>query len=195
MSQIKFESTVSELVSENYPYGYKLRTTKTDWLEFNPRKGFRHVSQTINPKTGRPNAPKRGTYNQIQLLGRDENGHVKGWATDLNGADEWKRCLPFISEHFHLFTIEQIKHIYLTWIFMSKVHLKAMAIYAGADVDKMLPLMEKAVKTAVRGVNSCTGGAHIENLFSEINSSIDYEALENTKTPGYNPFKVTSYGI
>ena len=68
-----YYSTSTKLVSENYPYG-NLRTTKTDWIEFKKGKGFRHMSQTINPKTGRLNNPKASTYYYIMLLGRDENG-------------------------------------------------------------------------------------------------------------------------
>jgi len=46
----------------NYPYGYTLKTTLFDTIEFNAKKGYRHVTQTINPKTGKLNAPKKSTY-------------------------------------------------------------------------------------------------------------------------------------
>jgi hypothetical protein len=44
----------------DYPYG-SLRCSIKFWLESNSR-GFRFCSQTINPKNGRVNAPKKSTY-------------------------------------------------------------------------------------------------------------------------------------
>lgn len=62
---------------ENYPYG-RLRCKIWYWLEHHPKFGVRFCSRTENPKTGRLNNPKRGTYH---LLGGamylDENNHVK----------------------------------------------------------------------------------------------------------------------
>jgi len=56
---MNYVKTTEKLISEDYPYGYTLRTTKFDFLEFKAGKGFRHVSQTINPKTARI-TPKTG---------------------------------------------------------------------------------------------------------------------------------------
>jgi hypothetical protein len=198
MSQIKFESTTSELISENYPYGYTLRTTKTDWLEFNPRKGFRHVSQTINPKNGKPNAEKKGRYLPIQLLGRDTAGHVKGWATRLNGADEWQKALPFLADNFALFTTEQLRGIYVHWLAMSKVTMYSLVTYRNSDLEKLKILFEPAVNLAVRGANSCDpkNSPMPENLFGEINKALDYAAIEATEDKDYKPFKtVVSFPI
>ena len=38
---------------------------------------MRHVTQTVNPKTGKPNKPKASTYSAVVRLYEDENGHVK----------------------------------------------------------------------------------------------------------------------
>jgi hypothetical protein len=46
----------------DYPYGRKVRCRIRYWLEKDPKKGFRFVSQTENPKTLRWNAPKKSTY-------------------------------------------------------------------------------------------------------------------------------------
>lgn len=46
----------------DWPYGSNLRTTATFAIETHPKRGQRAVRTTINPKTGKPTAPKPGTY-------------------------------------------------------------------------------------------------------------------------------------
>lgn len=69
---------------ESYPYG-SLRCKIKFWLEFTPKKGFRFVSRTQNPKNGVWNAPKKSTYAPVGAMYLDENGHVQwdsisGWS-------------------------------------------------------------------------------------------------------------------
>lgn len=61
---------------ENYPYG-RLRTSMFYWIETTPKKGDRFCSRTINPKNGRLNAPKKGTYSAIGIMYLDEKNHVQ----------------------------------------------------------------------------------------------------------------------
>ena len=50
-------------VVEDYPYGFRLRCKIRYWLEYHPKRGFRFVSQTTNPKRGNVwNKPKASTY-------------------------------------------------------------------------------------------------------------------------------------
>ncbi len=62
-------------IVESYPYGFK-RTQKRYWIE-TTKNGQRVASQTLNPKTNQWNKPKRSTYDNIKLLGLDENNHIK----------------------------------------------------------------------------------------------------------------------
>jgi len=64
------------LVVDNYPYGFKLRTQIKYWIESTPKKGDRFCSQTLNPKNGRWNAPKKSTYSLIGVMFLDEKGHT-----------------------------------------------------------------------------------------------------------------------
>ena len=77
---IKFvpEPTVDNpLVVDDYPYGFRLRTKIRYWVETKKGKGQRFVSQTLNPKTGRWNAPKPSTYSDIMVVYIDKtNGYV-----------------------------------------------------------------------------------------------------------------------
>ena len=71
-------SEATAYLVEDYPYSFKLRCRIRYWLEYGgPSKGFRFVSQTENPKTGRWNAPKKSTYSAFAgAMFLDEQGHV-----------------------------------------------------------------------------------------------------------------------
>jgi hypothetical protein len=61
----------------DYPYGFTTRTQIRYWLEKKAGKGWRFVSQTLNPKTNRWNKPKASTY--VEWGGAmylDDKGHV-----------------------------------------------------------------------------------------------------------------------
>jgi hypothetical protein len=60
----------------DYPYGFRLRTSIRYWIETKKGQGQRFVSQTLNPKTGRWNNPKPGTYSAITVMFADDEGHV-----------------------------------------------------------------------------------------------------------------------
>ncbi len=76
-------------VVNDYPYG-RLRCTIKFWLEMSPKKGFRFVSQTINPKNGRVNAPKPSTYARLgACMYLDEQGHCTWRAlTEYSSAED-----------------------------------------------------------------------------------------------------------
>ena len=64
-------------VVDDYPYGFRLRTQIRYWIETKKNHGQRFVSQTRNPKTGRWNAPKAGTYSPIVVMWLDTDNHVQ----------------------------------------------------------------------------------------------------------------------
>jgi hypothetical protein len=69
-------------VVDDYPYGFRLRCKIRYWLEHHPKRGFRFVSQTTNPKRGNVwNKPKASTYVKFGacMFLDDVDGHVK-WA-------------------------------------------------------------------------------------------------------------------
>lgn len=87
-------------VVDDYPYGYTARTTIRYWLEHKPSKGYRLVSQTINPKTGRWNKPKQSTYVEIAAsMYLDDKGHVQ-W-TGVGIYDEPGQVEQFIKDFPH----------------------------------------------------------------------------------------------
>lgn len=71
--------------AESYPYG-RLRTQAFFSIEFHPKKGFRSVFQTIDPKNGRVNKPKKSTYGRglyYQYINPDNN-HIETAAVNLD---------------------------------------------------------------------------------------------------------------
>lgn len=85
-------------VVEDYPYGFRLRCKIRYWIEYKPKKGFRFVSQTTNPKKPSEvwNKPKASTYSAFGgALYLDERNHVyfSGLTeyTDAEEAKNWSR--------------------------------------------------------------------------------------------------------
>jgi hypothetical protein len=61
----------------DYPYGYSARTQRREWIEYKPKFGYRFVTCTRNPKTGKWNKPKPGGYYELAVMTLDpENEHV-----------------------------------------------------------------------------------------------------------------------
>ena len=84
-----------------------------------------------------------------------------------------------------------MEYLYIQALLYLKVHCKAMILYTGAEWDNVRPLIDVAVKTLVQAIN-CKGTL---NLWGDILDSIDFEALEATKKPHYNPFQVKQVSI
>lgn len=182
---ITFKPTTETLISENYPYGYSLRTTKEDWIEFHPKKGMRHCSRTLNPKTNQWNKPKNSTYSMFILLGRDEEtNHVKSISYhDFNGGEQANKILSILEAKRTLFTPEQISYLYNCYLSYIIVEIQTRATYCGSNIDDLKELLMPLFRLA-KG-KEC----------SFMDLLIPNEELDSLKVEGYNPFKVTSYGI
>lgn len=178
---MKTYKTTEAATSTNYPYG-SLRTSATFGIEFRKNKGFRTTFQTINPKTGRVNNPKKSTYYPVIFMYENEIGHIKYEHLDFYGADGINRDSKTMYENFDLFTEEQVKEIYTNIFIRLKAEAKAICIYCGSDFEQVKPILEQSVSASIHGMK--TG----ENVFNQI--IIDIEKLEATKIPDYQPFKV-----
>jgi len=77
------ESQETAYVVEDYPWGFRQRTTIRYWIESKEGFGQRFCSQTINPKTGEWCKPKCGVYSALLVMFLDENGHVKNDGVSL----------------------------------------------------------------------------------------------------------------
>lgn len=187
----KLYKTNEKLVSDNYPYGFRLKTTKTDWLEFNAKRGFRFCSMTINPKTGKENKPKKSTYHEVMILGRDENDHVKTKSFEFYNPESVNELINFlkVQKNFELFTPEQIKYIYFRLISFIKIDMKAKVIYGGAKAENLMPLYKESLEIAVQGVKDEGKVNHFDKI------SFDWDKIEAERDSNYQPFKIKSYGV
>lgn len=173
-------SVNEKFTSDSYPYG-RLKCTATFSVEFDKKKGFRSVFQTVNPKTGRLNAPKKSTYSNLVIM-QNVDGFINNLHYSLNGNKEMNNGAKIIAENFASFTPEQIEFLYLTCIAMMKVSMKAAVIYCNSKVDDLKPLFSPAIAAAVEGLNTKT------NTFANI--VLDVAAIDATKEEGYNPFVI-----
>lgn len=97
----------SAYVVDDYPYGFKLRTKIRYWLEFTPKKGYRFVSQTMDPKKSKPelgierwNAPKKSTYAQFAgAMYLDGQGHVQWEGLGVYSNDD--KVMNFVKDFPH----------------------------------------------------------------------------------------------
>jgi len=171
---------------KDYPYGYK-KTSMFFSLEFVPKKGFRSVRQSINPKTGVLNKPKKSTYYPAMVMYKNEDGHIKFLVLDFYDNKGKDRDYTFLANNFDLFTSDEMKSISAYALMMLKVDIQAQCVYCGSKPSDLLPLFDKANKILFR--------IHKEglNLWGDI--SIDWEKVEACKIEGYQPFKVTSHSI
>jgi hypothetical protein len=178
-------SSETVLKAESYPYG-RLRTTAFFSVEHNGNKGMRTVFQTICPKKGRVNKPKKSTYCSVILPAQKKTDTYDNFIDyvgylDFNGTESINIGLQFMYDFYDLFTIEQIKQIANHVVMMSAVNIKAMVIYSGSEFEDLKPLIENQIKTLTKISN--TG----ENLFNEC--FFDLQAIEATKKPDFNPFR------
>ena len=179
--------TSEKIKVENYPYSFTLKTTLFNEVEFNPKKGYRLVTTTINPKTNRLNKPKKSTYSDYIGRYKDENDHIKTVYLSFNGDKEINKSLKFIDENFNLFTEKEIEYFYLNLISWLKVSIQAQIVYCGSNKEKTFEAYKPTIQQLVNGLKDLT-----KNSF---NIQLDLELIESLKDKDFNPFKVTSYTV
>jgi len=183
---MKTMPTSEKVTVENYPYG-GLRTTLYDYMEFKPKQGFRHVTQTINPKNGKLNKPKASTYAPLKVRFYDEKGHIQTISFDFNGDKEMNRAAKFVNEHFDMFTADEIKYIYSQMLSSAKLVVYSMVQWAGAEIENVKPLVQMCIDNCEHGL------IHGTNNFEYL--ILDIEAIDNCKDVNYSPFSVKTYTI
>ena len=92
-------SPESAYVVNDYPYGFRLKTQIRYWIETKKGYGQRFCSQTLNPKTGRWNKPKAGTYNVIAIMILDERDHVMYQTLQSGGWSKEEDIIEFETRH------------------------------------------------------------------------------------------------
>lgn len=168
-------SPESAKVVNNYPWGFRLRTTIRYWIESKKAHGQRFASQTINPKTRKWCAPKYSTYAPIIIMYLDEKEHVT-W-TCLRTYDELEEITAFKETHLDYlddFQKQQLKEIiayktvmkHVNWtITPSSVGAVSLTSQDPIDVAKRNQIMKEQEENKSRK----------EETLKQINRAINYE--------------------
>lgn len=183
----KYIPTSEKVTVENYPYGFRLRTTLFDTMEFDFKKGYRHVTQTINPKTNKENKPKKGVYYHFLLRYYDENNHIKTQGINLGGENGINKSAKFISEVFNLLSLQEKEYLYIIFLSACSANMKASVIYQGAKIEDLQPFYISNIEALKEGLES-KGEL---NTFDKI--LFDREAIEKTFPANYEAFKVKTF--
>lgn len=97
----------------NYPYG-RLKTEMTFAIDFNPKKGFRHTRQTINPKNGRVNAKKLDTYMSFAFLTLNPlNGHIVEAGFNIHSARKATEFINWLGINAELMELTEAQNTYI----------------------------------------------------------------------------------
>ncbi len=180
------QHTTKIIEVKDYPYG-RLRTSMFFSVEFQKGKGFRSVRQSINPKTGVLNKPKKSTYNHIIVLD-ETDGFCTFVHQEFYHVEKLNELCTWISTNWGLFTTEQRQELYRNLLAFLRVEAQSICTYCGSKPEDVLPLLEATTQLAVEGMKNPD-----IDVFSRVH--LDSEALNNTKIEGYKPFTVTEYGI
>lgn len=103
-------------VVQNYPWGFRLKTSKRYWIETSHRSdgGQRFCSQTVDPRTGNWCAPKKSTYCAIAVMFLDENDHVRYTILDQRNEQDILKFKDIHLENLDEFQKEQVKKLLAT---------------------------------------------------------------------------------
>lgn len=203
MNTQNFIPTAEKVEVLDYPYGFSLRTTLYDTMEFNPSKGYRHVTQTINPKTNRINNPKKSTYYDFLLRYKNEDGHIKTKSIDFNKSfKEFNEVAEKVAEVWEYLSDEEKEYCIRTYKYNFRVAGIANIQYRGTHKEAVIPELQKMTdyfnsfaiieEKKIKGkLTKVIVGYNItEKIFLNV-PEIDKEALEKATPENYNPFKLS----
>lgn len=167
-------------VVPDYPYGYK-RTEAIFSVEWKPKKGFRSVFQTVNPKTGLLNKPKYGTYHPAMIV-KEEEGKASFICFSWYDDKEKDIGNQFMFNNFELFNDEEIKDTAKRVKMMYLASCVSRHVYCNVDFKKCQELFNPAIEILNQIIK--TG----ENLWDKV--IVDWEKAEALEEKGFNPFTI-----
>lgn len=152
----QYVKTGETITIDSYPYG-RLRCKAFFSVEFSPKHGFRTVFQTINPKNGRLNAPKKGTYAPMIVANLDTETERAGF--HYYSVRNKETALPFFSflaERPDLFTDEQHDHLKIYALAQIKLEANCLVRYCKVPVTEAIAIVEPITKALVACIKEKT---------------------------------------
>lgn len=152
----QYVKTGETITIDSYPYG-RLRCKAFFSVEFSPKHGFRTVFQTINPKNGRLNAPKKGTYAPMIAAYLDtETGHAEFHYFSMYNREDGLPFFSFLAERPDLFTDEQHDHLKIYALAQIKLEAKCLVRYCKVPVAEAIAIVEPVTKALVACIKEKT---------------------------------------
>ena len=173
---------------QDHPYGFNQTTELIDTIEFDSNKGYRHVMQTKNPKTGALNKPKKGVYYNFIARCEDktDSSKINHLYFSFNGKKEINKVCEFLEKYFDVYEEKEIEYFYISLLSYSMVDFKATVIYGGSNPEDLKGIYKQFWEIAKQGLKTKS------NVFQRLR--LDEEAIEQTKPEGYNPFTSRQIG-
>ena len=184
------------IIINDWPWGFHHKTTKTHAIDFKESKGFRIVTQTVNPKTKKPCAFKKSTYSDIMWMIYKNDGKIATSYTSFNNELEKLQgpqgICALVDNNIRSFdSVLQLKYLSSLMITCLKSAVKSKIIYTGAEIEDIGPLYKEALSMAFSKYTDPQKGI----TFSEIVSTLDIVKIDACSKPGYNPFKSEFYEV
>lgn len=138
---------------DDYPYGFKLRTSIYYWIETTKKRGDRFCSCTINPKNGKLNAPKKSTYSPfLYMFIDDKTDYVEQGSIDSYDRDKFADKLKFIIEVVEEATDNQVFNLRQEWY----GHMKASYPWIVVKYnDERKPYFTEWMKATLKHIATC----------------------------------------
>jgi hypothetical protein len=163
-----------EYSTDDYPYG-RLRATAKFSVEFNPKKGFRSVFQTKNPKTGRINKPKKGTYQEfLYLVQNPANDHFEWKGTYIRGFEDINHVIDVLIKNGKdlKLTPEMIEYLYGAFFAVFRGNM--MYVLNDSNKEELMPYVKDRISCFVKGMKS-------KSLSSIKDCKIDIKKIDNAR--------------
>ena len=169
---------------EDYPYGFRERTTMYYWIETKAGKGDRLMTATINPKNNRLNKPKASTYSTFLVLYLNENGHVKQTGVSFYEVEKQANVFDFLLNQVKLENISEVQQKNIRQAFLS--HWYAHLYYNQVKyTEESLDAYKAAFKANMDHIKTC-----------KFEDMLNLPPMpEETKPDGKLEFTVTRYTI
>lgn len=171
---------------DDYPYGFKLRTSIFYWIESKEGSGDRFCTYTINPKTGRPNKPKCGTYSTfIYMYLDDDNGHVKFGIIDAYNREQFEARLAFIVGKYGVEYLQEAQKANLRKNYLSHTYYAAPYEIARYS-DEKKPEYKKWLADTMKHIQNCDFKDLVDHAPRPEEDKPDGEVKIEVKTTEYN---------
>jgi hypothetical protein len=134
----KFELLTGRQSVDNYPYG-RLRCTMYFEVEYVSGKGYRCVTQSINPKNGMLNKPHKSTYSHFSFMVRNnENGHIEFKGFSFYDYDSIIKAQALLKQYNFKFTHKESQDLWALAITCIRGNARYTRLKDGVTTEQFL---------------------------------------------------------